>query len=54
VSFIREKNGDWFHIEVAAYPEFHPQITSAEADFQHFVNSLDLRLKLMQTIPIQI
>lgn len=25
VSFIREQTGDWFHIEVAAYPEVHPQ-----------------------------
>jgi methylenetetrahydrofolate reductase (NADPH) len=40
VSFIREKTGDWFHIEVAAYPEFHPQSTSAEADLQHFVNKV--------------
>ncbi|MBL8484345.1 MAG: methylenetetrahydrofolate reductase [NAD(P)H] [Rhodocyclaceae bacterium] len=25
VAFIREQTGDWFHIEVAAYPEVHPQ-----------------------------
>ena len=40
VSFIREKTGDWFHIEVAAYPEFHPQSSSAESDIQHFVNKV--------------
>jgi methylenetetrahydrofolate reductase (NADPH) len=36
VSFIREHSGDWFHIEVAAYPEMHPQASSAEADLDHF------------------
>jgi methylenetetrahydrofolate reductase (NADPH) len=40
VSFIREKTGDWFHIEVAAYPEFHPQSTSAQADVQNFVTKV--------------
>ena len=25
VSFIRSRTGDWFHIEVACYPEYHPQ-----------------------------
>ena len=36
VEFIRAETGDWFHIEVAAYPEFHPQAASAEADLAHF------------------
>lgn len=36
VAFIREETGDWFHIEVAAYPEFHPQARSAQDDLQHF------------------
>ena len=36
VSFIRQETGDHFHIEVAAYPEFHPQATSAQADLNHF------------------
>jgi methylenetetrahydrofolate reductase (NADPH) len=40
VTFIREKTGDWFHIEVAAYPEFHPQSTSAQADVQNFVTKV--------------
>ena len=25
MAFIREETGDWFHIEVACYPEYHPQ-----------------------------
>jgi methylenetetrahydrofolate reductase (NADPH) len=36
VSFIRETHGDWFRIEVAAYPEMHPQATSPNADFDNF------------------
>ncbi len=40
VSFIREHSGDWFHIEVAAYPEMHPQASSAAADLDHFVRKV--------------
>jgi methylenetetrahydrofolate reductase (NADPH) len=36
VSFIREETGDWFHIDVAAYPEYHPQARSAEEDLANF------------------
>ncbi|WP_426147971.1 methylenetetrahydrofolate reductase [NAD(P)H] [Polaromonas sp. DSR2-3-2] len=36
VAFIRHETGDAFHIEVAAYPEIHPQAKSAEADLQAF------------------
>ncbi|TXH06033.1 MAG: methylenetetrahydrofolate reductase [NAD(P)H] [Nevskiaceae bacterium] len=36
VSFIRELHGDHFHLEVAAYPETHPQATSPAADFENF------------------
>ena len=36
VSFIRQETGDWFHIEVAAYPEFHPEALSAAKDIDHF------------------
>lgn len=36
VAFIREVTGDAFHIEVAAYPEIHPQAKSADADLQAF------------------
>ena len=32
VAFIRETTGDWFHIDVAAYPEMHPQAGSPERD----------------------
>ena len=40
VTFIRQETGDHFHIEVAAYPEFHPQATSAQADFNHFADKV--------------
>ncbi len=36
VSFIRKTHGDAFRIEVAAYPEMHPQATGPCADFEHF------------------
>ncbi len=36
VAFIRAEYGDWFHIEVAAYPEFHPEAPSAVADLDNF------------------
>ena len=37
VAFIRAETGDDFHIEVAAYPEVHPQAKSPEADLQAYV-----------------
>jgi methylenetetrahydrofolate reductase (NADPH) len=36
VRWIREHSGDHFHIEVAAYPEVHPDATSAESDLTYF------------------
>ena len=36
VAFIRAETGDHFHIEVAAYPEVHPQARSPEADLQAY------------------
>ena len=36
VRFIREHYGDRFHIEVACYPEHHPESKSPEADLIHF------------------
>jgi methylenetetrahydrofolate reductase (NADPH) len=36
VSFIRAEHGDAFKIEVAAYPEMHPQAASPTEDFEHF------------------
>lgn len=41
VEFIRAETGDHFHIEVAAYPEVHPQAESADADFEHFKRKVD-------------
>lgn len=40
VTFIRAETGDSFHIEVAAYPEIHPQAKSAEADLQAFATKV--------------
>jgi len=40
VAFIRAETGRDFHIEVAAYPEIHPQAKSAEADIQAFVTKV--------------
>jgi len=41
VSFIRQETGDWFHIEVAAYPEVHPESTSVAKDIAHFKQKMD-------------
>jgi len=41
VSFIREKTGDWFQIEVAAYPETHPEARSAANDLKNFKTKVD-------------
>jgi len=41
VTFIRQKTGDHFHIEVAAYPEVHPDSTDAESDLKFFKAKLD-------------
>lgn len=40
VAFIRTEMGDAFHIEVAAYPEFHPQARSPQADLQAFATKV--------------
>ncbi|MDE2401101.1 MAG: methylenetetrahydrofolate reductase [NAD(P)H] [Burkholderiales bacterium] len=40
VAFIRAETGDHFHIEVAAYPEMHPQARSPAADLQAFVTKV--------------
>ncbi len=40
VAFIRAETGHDFHIEVAAYPEFHPQAKSPEADLQAYVTKV--------------
>jgi methylenetetrahydrofolate reductase (NADPH) len=41
VDFIRQETGDWFQIEVAAYPEFHPEARSPAADLQYFKRKID-------------
>ena len=41
VAFIRAELGDRFHIEVAAYPEFHPQAPSAEKDLANFKRKVE-------------
>jgi methylenetetrahydrofolate reductase (NADPH) len=40
VAFIRAETGDAFHIEVAAYPEVHPQAKSAESDVKAFATKV--------------
>ena len=40
VSFIRETQGADWHIEVAAYPEVHPQQRYAAKDLQHFADKM--------------
>jgi methylenetetrahydrofolate reductase (NADPH) len=40
VAFIREQANDGFHLEVAAYPEFHPESASARADLDHFASKV--------------
>ncbi len=37
VEFIRAETGDHFHIEIAAYPEMHPQARNFEDDIANFV-----------------
>ena len=41
VAFIRAEHGDWFHIEVACYPEVHPQSDDAHADLRHFRTKIE-------------
>ncbi|OUR73416.1 methylenetetrahydrofolate reductase [NAD(P)H] [Methylophaga sp. 41_12_T18] len=41
VEFIRKETGDYFTIEVAAYPEVHPQAESAHIDLTNFKRKVD-------------
>ena len=41
VAFIRRETGDWFHIEVAAYPEVHPQARSSGIDLANFKRKIN-------------
>lgn len=40
VEFIRAETGDWFNIEVAAYPEMHPQAKSPQDDLRNFARKV--------------
>ncbi len=40
VEFIRAETGDWFSIEVAAYPEWHPQAKSTKNDLDAFARKV--------------
>jgi methylenetetrahydrofolate reductase (NADPH) len=41
VAFIRKETGDWFTIEVAAYPEMHPQARNYREDLANFKRKVD-------------
>lgn len=41
VEFIRAETGQYFHIEVAAYPEFHPEARTPTADLQNLKRKMD-------------
>jgi methylenetetrahydrofolate reductase (NADPH) len=41
VAFIRETTGDWFHIEVACYPEYHPQTRSPADEVRNFKKKVE-------------
>jgi methylenetetrahydrofolate reductase (NADPH) len=41
VAFIREQTGDWFEIEVACYPEYHPQTRNAADEIRNFRKKVD-------------
>jgi methylenetetrahydrofolate reductase (NADPH) len=41
VAFIRETTGDWFEIEVACYPEYHPQTRYATDEIRNFKRTVE-------------
>jgi methylenetetrahydrofolate reductase (NADPH) len=41
VRFIRQETGDWFHIDVAAYPEVHPQARNPDDDLASFERKIE-------------
>lgn len=41
VEFIRNETGDHFHLEVAAYPEYHPESPTPESDFEYFKRKIE-------------
>ncbi|MDR2637372.1 MAG: methylenetetrahydrofolate reductase [NAD(P)H] [Zoogloeaceae bacterium] len=40
IEFIRAETGDWFRLYVGAYPEWHPQAPSPEADLRNFARKI--------------
>jgi methylenetetrahydrofolate reductase (NADPH) len=40
VEFVRTETGDWFYMDVAAYPEMHPQAKSPQEDLVNFVRKM--------------
>src|SRR5438105_10087705 len=41
IEFVRKETGDWFHIETACYPEYHPQAKTPQEDLQNFKRKID-------------
>ena len=41
VRYIRETTGDHFHIDVAAYPEIHPESDSVDSEIHYFKAKID-------------
>jgi methylenetetrahydrofolate reductase (NADH) len=41
VAFIRETTSDWFTIDVACYPEYHPQTRNAADEIRNFKKKVD-------------
>ena len=41
VAYIRQATGDWFEIDVACYPEYHPQTRNAADEVKHFKKKVD-------------
>ena len=41
VEFIRNETGDHFHLEVAAYPEYHPESPTPASDFKYFKRKIE-------------
>lgn len=49
VSFIRETTGDRFHIEVAAYPEYHPESPTPQTDLDNLVRKVNAGANAVMT-----
>jgi methylenetetrahydrofolate reductase (NADPH) len=41
VQFIRAETADWFHVEVACYPEYHPQTRNADDEIRNFKRKVE-------------